>query len=157
MHCSSCLLSTLDLCRSQEVFLKELRRWSTTFTQNLPAATSGRRWGIVHVRQQGQLCTWSVWSLAALSSCSLQGHVCFSACLFGLESLWTSNEPIASLISDPNTTCSDFCNVSVRKLHVIDRTSCSHVMLASLLIWRVESAIEPFLLMWTLTALKSVA
>ena len=60
---------------------------------------------------------WSAWLLAALSSCSLQGHVCFSACLFGLESLWTWNEPITSLISDPNTTCSDFCSISVRKLN----------------------------------------
>ena len=71
----------------------------------------------MHVRQQGQLCMCSAWFLAALSSCSLQGHVCFSACLFGLESLWISNEPIASLISNPNTTCSDFCNISVRKLN----------------------------------------
>ena len=71
----------------------------------------------MHVRQQGQLCMCSAWLLAALSSCSLQGHVCFSACLFGLESLWTSNEPIASLISDLNTTCSDFCSISVRKLN----------------------------------------
>ena len=61
-------------------------------------------------------CVRSAWLLAPLSSCSLQGHVCFSVCLFRLESLWSSMEDIADLISELNTTCSDFCDMPVRKL-----------------------------------------
>ena len=90
---------------------------------------------------------------------SLQGHVCFSACLFGLESLFKPIDSIAALILDPNITCSDLCAVPVSYWPCSSYSwlvYLAHINVTFLYHSRVESVSELFLLMLIVPAFSSV-